>query len=94
MLAYGDADPLVHPHPAYLALGSDPAARQRQHLDMVMAAVNPHDTDACLRHLQRQHAYGSDRFRQAIEAQLGRNVTPQKIGQPKKIEMNQHLSSE
>ena len=49
-----------------------------------MATVDPTDVDAIRRHLQRQHAYGGDRFRQAIEAQLGRSVGPQKIGRPKK----------
>lgn len=94
VLAYGDADPLVHPHPAYLALATDPATRQRLYREMVMTAVNPDDIDAIRRHLQRQHAYGSDRFRQAIEAQLGRSVGPQKIGRPKKIEVGQRSPSE
>ena len=86
-LAFGDADPLVHPHPAYLALADDPAARQRLYREMVMATVDPADVDAIRRHLQRQHAYGGDRFRQAIEAQLGRALGPQKIGQTRKTEL-------
>jgi putative transposase len=93
-LAYGDVDPLMHPHPAYVALATDPATRQRLYREMVMAAVNPDDIDAIRRHLQRQHAYGSDRFRQAIEAQLGRSAGPQKIGRPRKAEMEQRHSSD
>jgi len=73
-LDYGDVDPLVHPHPAHVALATDLATRQRLYREMVMEAVNPDDTDAIRRHLQRQHAYGSDRFRQPIEAQVGRSV--------------------
>ena len=42
------------------------------------------DVETIRRHLQRQHAYGSNRFREAIEAQLGRGVGPQKIGRPRK----------
>jgi putative transposase len=84
VLAFGEADPLVQPHPAYLALGEDAPTRQRRYRDFVMATVAPTDIDALRRHLQRQHAYGSDRFRQAIEAQLGRSVGSQKIGQPRK----------
>jgi len=51
---------------------------------MVMATVDPEDVEAIRRNLQRQHAYGGDRFRQAIEAQLGRAMGPQKIGRPRK----------
>jgi putative transposase len=61
---------------------------------MVMAAVNPDDIDAIRLHLQRQHAYGSERFRQAIERQLGRSVGPQKIGRPRKAEEDQRPSLE
>ena len=42
------------------------------------------DVETIRRHLQRQHAYGSNRFREAIEAQLVRRVGPQKIGRPRK----------
>lgn len=88
-LAFGETDPLVYPHPAYLALGEDPCTRQRRYRDIVMATVDPADIDAVRRHLQRQHAYGGDRFRQAIEAQLGRSVGPQKIGRPRKAKADQ-----
>ena len=64
-LAFGEADPLVQPHPAYLALADDPAARQRRYRDMVMAAVDPDAIAAIRRHLHHQHAYGGERFRQA-----------------------------
>lgn len=42
----------------------------------------PEETDAIRSHLQRQHVYGPDRFRRAIEAQLGRTVGPRKIERP------------
>lgn len=83
-LAFGEADPLLTPHPGYLALSADPIARQQRYRALVMAAVDAEEVDAIRRHLQRQHAYGSDRFRQAIEAQLGRTIGPQKIGRPRK----------
>lgn len=47
-----------------------------------MDDVSPEETDAIRAHLQRQHLYGPDRFRRAIEAQLGRSVGPRKIGRP------------
>ncbi len=49
-----------------------------------MQAVDPDETDAIRLHLQRQHAYGPDRFRRAIEAQLCRTAGPRKIGRPRK----------
>src|SRR4249919_3816534 len=45
----------------------------------------PHSTaDEIRLHLQRQYAFGPDRFRDAIEAQLGRRAGPAKIGRPTK----------
>jgi len=37
-------------------------------------------------HLQRQYAFGSQRFRTFIEVQLGRRAGPAKIGRPRKKE--------
>lgn len=76
--------PVLTPHLAYKALSADPATRHHMYRAMVMETVDPQDVEAIRLHLQRQHAYGSDRFRQAIEAQLGRTVGPQKIGRPRK----------
>jgi putative transposase len=81
---FGEPDPLLTPHPDYLALSADPAIRQQRYREMVMATVDAEEVDAIRRHLQRQHPYGPDRFRRAIEAQLGRTVGPQKIGRPRK----------
>ena len=66
-----------------MAISASPAERQQRYRAMVMETVDPQDVDAIRLHLGRQHAYGSERFRQAIEAQLGRTVGPQKIGRPK-----------
>ena len=79
-----EADPLLTPHPDYLALSADYALRQQRYRAMVMATVDAGEVDAIRRHLQRQHPYGPDSFRLAIETQLGRTVGPQKIGRPRK----------
>ncbi len=70
--------------PNYLALSAAPALRQQRYREMVMATVAGETVSAIRQHLQRQHPYGSERFRRAIEAQLGRTVGPQKIGRPRK----------
>lgn len=51
---------------------------------LVMETVGPGEVDVIRRHVQCQHAYGSKRFRAAIEALLGRSAGPRKIGRPKK----------
>jgi putative transposase len=53
-------------------------------LTPILDTVTPEETDAIRIHLQRQHLYGPDRFRRAIEAQSGRAVCPRKIGRPRK----------
>lgn len=82
--ALGVPDPLITPHPAMLGLGRTPHERRASYGELVRQAVDPEETDAIRRHLQHQHIYGPDRFRRAIEAQLGRKVGPKKIGRPKK----------
>lgn len=91
--ALGEHDRLVHPHPAYLALGKDAAERQQAYRALVMQCVSAEETDAIRAHLQRQHLYGPDRFRRTIEAQLGRSVGPRKIGRPRKP-VDAHQSSD
>ena len=56
---------------------------------LVMETVGPDEVDAIRRHVQCQHAYGSNRFRAAIDAQLGRSAGPRKIGRPKKSDETQ-----
>lgn len=82
--AFGTFDPLVSIHPAVTRLDHDPAERRQRYRALVLETVTPEETDAIRLHLQRQHLYGPDRFRRAIEAQLGRAVGPKKIGRPRK----------
>jgi putative transposase len=82
--AHGAHDPLLQPHPAYLALGAEPRARQQAYRQLVREALTPDDLDAIRLRLQRQHALGPDRFRRAIEAQLSRPAGPARIGRPRK----------
>ena len=42
------------------------------------------EIDDMRRHLQQQHAFGSQRFRAAIETQLGRRAGRERIGRPPK----------
>jgi len=82
--ALGQHDALVTPHANFLALDPDPCRRQATYRELVRQAISEDDLIAIRLHLQRQHALGSDRFRAAIEAQLGRRAGPARIGRPAK----------
>lgn len=88
--ALGWDDPLVTPHAAWRQLAATPAARRAAWRDLVIQAVAPKETEAIRRHLQRQHAFGTDRFRRAIEAQLGRPCGPRRVGRPPKAPAQPH----
>ena len=82
--AFGKADALIRPHPVYRTLGCAPATRCATYREMVMAEVDPAELELVRLRLQRQHAFGSDRFREMIETQLGRTAGPARIGRPPK----------
>lgn len=80
------ANPLLTPHACYLSLGSNPKNRCEAYRDLVKQGIDPEEVVRIRAHLQRQHAFGSDRFRIAIEAQLARRAGPAKIGRPRNSE--------
>lgn len=82
--ALGLPDPLIRAHASYLALSSSEPLRREIYGRFVMEQIESDELDLIRSHLQRQHAYGSNRFRAAIEAQLGRIAGPAKIGRPRK----------
>lgn len=65
-------NPLVRAHSTYLALGATTQERCKVYREFVSEGASALDVDDIRLHLQRQYAFGSDRFRTAIEAQLGR----------------------
>jgi putative transposase len=82
----GTCDPLISHHRSYLSISRDPDERRARYRAFVMETVSAHELDAIRGHVQRQHAFGTSRFREAIEAQLGRPAGPRKIGRPRKAE--------
>lgn len=82
--ALGAANPLIRPHPSYMNLGATQVERCSAYRALVEQAITPDELDSIRLHLQRQHAYGTERFRAAIEAQLSRRAGPAKIGRPRK----------
>ena len=84
--ALGLSNPLIRPHPSYLALGTSLPERCQAYRALVLQGVAEEELDSIRLYLQRQHAFGSDRFRATIEAQLQRRAGPAKIGRPRKPE--------
>ncbi|MBP1474542.1 hypothetical protein J7I44_09520 [Frateuria sp. MAH-13] len=72
------------PHPNFLALGTDLVSQEAAYRELVKQAISDDDLAAIRLQLQRQHALGSERFRNAIKAQLGWSAGPVKIGRPRK----------
>lgn len=81
----GRNDTLIHPHASYLLLGSTRSERCEAYRALLSETLSPDDIEQIRRHLQSQHALGSERFRAAIEAQLNRRVGPARIGRPRKM---------
>jgi len=65
-------DPLVTPHERYLALGTDPRARQAAHRALVDDGVSDSMPDEIRSATNGGWALGSERFRKEIAALLGR----------------------
>jgi len=84
--APGLSSPLVRPHPSYLTLGTSLLERCQAYRARILQGVAKEELDSIRLYLQRQHAFGSDCFRTAIEAQLQRRAGPAKIGRPRKPE--------
>jgi putative transposase len=84
--ALGTEDPVLTPHPSYLVLHTDPAARRHAYramfsdtLDEKLLARLRENTNACT-------VIGDGPFKEQISAMLGRAVPNGKRGRPKKVQ--------
>jgi putative transposase len=82
--ALGQSNPLLTPHAAYLALGSDTSARASAY-GALCAEVLPDETLAEIRlYVQQQRALGTNRFRTHVEAELQRFAGVRPAHRPRK----------
>ncbi len=80
--ATGRVDPLLTPHPEYLALGADPTARASAYQALFADAL-PDALIAEIRsYLQQQKVLGTDRFRSWVEVRTGRFAAVRPVGRP------------
>jgi putative transposase len=80
--AYGTDAPRITPHAAYLWLGADKVTRLHAYRRL-FASMDAHDIDALRLHTQQQKPWGSERFRQQIEALAQRSVELRPRGRPR-----------
>jgi putative transposase len=82
--ALGRANPLITPHPAYLALGSDLAARMAAYRALFAEVLTAQTLAEIRQYLQQQRALGTDRFRARVEAELKRFAGVRPAHRPRK----------
>lgn len=75
-------DPLLTPHPEYLALGPDAGARAAAYRSLFAEALPDDLIHEIRRYLQQQKALGTDRFRAWVEARTGRFAGLRQAGRP------------
>ncbi|SEI45544.1 transposase [Frateuria terrea] len=77
-------DPLVTPHPLYLALGSDPTARADAYRRWLDAGIAPDDLHHLRAYARQERALGDERFQRMVETTLGRPASCRPRGRPAK----------
>ncbi|MCD6680161.1 MAG: transposase [Burkholderiaceae bacterium] len=86
--AQGEADPLVHPHEVYLALGVDSASRQAAWQEMFQEEMGSELVDMIRRATNGNFALGSSQFTDQVASVLGLRATPGKPGRPRNARRN------
>lgn len=82
--AQGEESGLVTPHPLYLALGSDAAARQAAYRELFRHELEQGLVDSIRQATNGNFVLGDARFGEQIAQALGRRVLPGKSGRPRK----------
>ena len=83
--AEGEANPLVEPHPLYLALGGDPAERQAAYRVLFHDELDPGLVEAIRSATNGNFALGDSRFAEDVSRESGQRATPGKSGRPSKL---------
>lgn len=65
-------DPLLSPHPVYLALGADITTRASAHRQWLAAGTSEQDLSNIRRHLAQERVLGDERFQQMVAKTLNR----------------------
>lgn len=76
-------DPLIMPHPLYLALGSSSAARVSAYRRWLNAGIDPHELADIRRYIAQQRALGDGGFQAMVEKTLNHTAVYRSGGRPK-----------
>ena len=82
--AYGETDPMVTPHPLYLALGADPIERQAAYRGLFANSLEDAPVTDLRMALNQNQPIGNERFYAQIEAMTGQRRALKKRGRPRK----------
>jgi putative transposase len=78
-------DPLITPHPLYLALGNDQAARAHAYKRWLDAGIAPDDLQHLRAYARQERALGDERFQRMVQTTLGRPATCRPRGRPRLV---------
>jgi putative transposase len=76
-------DPLITPHPLYLALGSTPDERSRAYRTWLQEGIADDDLARIRQHVNQERVFGDERFQRMVEKTLGRPVACRSRGRPR-----------
>lgn len=74
--ALGKSDPLITPHPLYLALDNQPHQRQAAYQALFQVHIDPETLEDIRQSTQKGWALGNDKFKVEIERLLDRRTRP------------------
>jgi putative transposase len=79
------APAIVKHHPCYLALADSTGLRRERYADLVDERISDHTVTEIRRGAGKGLPVGSDGFKRRIESELGRPLTPRKVGRPRMV---------
>lgn len=82
--AQGEVNPLITPHPVYLALGDSSASRQAAYRELFRHRLDPDLVDLIRQATHGNFALGNTLFAEEIARALKQRALPGKPGRPKK----------
>lgn len=79
-------DPLLTPHPCYLALGHDASTRAARYRAMLLEPLRADVLSDIRDHIRQERALGSPGFQAMVEKALNRPVLVRPVGRPRTME--------
>lgn len=89
--ARGKPDPLINDHELYVRLGPDPRARQFAYRELFRHHLTEKEVHAIRESLAYNYPLGNNRFREQIEATLGRGIGHKQRGRPRRQTENAQI---